>query len=220
MKRAVICFTRVPQAGRTKTRLIPLLGAERCAQLQWAFLRDLADVYSRVEADLYLAYTSDPEWETLKSAFPHAKGFFPQVGEDLGARMDHAIKTVLAMGYGSCILTGSDLPMMTEEHLESGFTALQTADIALGPTTDGGYYLVGMKRPCSAVFEQLEYGGSTVYEATCRKAEESGLRVSAAKSCEDVDTPEDLAKLRAASMGHDTHTARFLKELTEAGILL
>lgn len=220
MKRAVICFTRVPRPGQVKTRLLSLLGGENCAKLQWAFLRDISRVYANVNADLFVAFTPDPHWETLKEIFPYAAAFFPQDGADLGARMDHAFRSVFALGYDACVLTGSDLPLLTEAHLNSAFEALEQADVAIGPTPDGGYYLAGMKQPCPAMFANQTYGNSSVYENTVAAVTAAGYTLRPAAPCADVDTPADLREFWAAVRGADTHAARFLRELTEAGVQL
>ena len=195
MKKAIICFTRVPKPGVTKTRLLPVLSGDQCAQLHTAFLKDLASVYGEVEADLFVAYTADPAWEMLRGIFPAAYGYFPQEGADLGEKMYQAIKQVQVRDYDAVILTGADLPLMTASHLESGFAALVQADVTFGPTSDGGYYLVGMKRPHQAVFEKQSYGGSAVLENALAAAQAAGLTVSLALTCDDVDTPEDLQQL-------------------------
>ena len=106
MKQAVICFTRVPRPGQTKTRLLGLLTPEQCARLHWAFLRDLAKIYPTVDADLFVAYTPDPEWVNLAAVFPYAAGYFPQEGTDLGEKMYNAIAKVLSMGDDRVVLTG------------------------------------------------------------------------------------------------------------------
>ena len=106
MKNAVICFTRVPKAGQTKTRLMPYLTGAQCAQLHWAFLRDLSSIYASLDADLFVAHTPDPDWEQLKDVFTTAR-FFPQQGADLGSKMNYALNLALSMGYEKCILTGS-----------------------------------------------------------------------------------------------------------------
>ncbi|MBQ3108557.1 MAG: DUF2064 domain-containing protein, partial [Clostridia bacterium] len=103
-------------------------------------------------------------------------------------------------------------------HLESGFCALAGADVTLGPTSDGGYYLVGMKKPCPEVFQRQTYGHGTVCENTAAAAKEAGYTVLNAMPCEDVDTPEDLKTLYCRIASSNTHTARFLAELKQAGI--
>lgn len=211
MKNAVILFTRVPHPGQTKTRLLPILQPEQCADLHWAFLKDLAEVYRQVDAHLFVAYTPDPDWELLKSVFPRA-GYLAQKGNDLGEKMYRCLRKVLALDYESVILTGSDLPGMTAAHLESGFAVLEETDIAIGPTSDGGYYLIGMKRPCREAFRIEGYGGATVFEKTVAAAKNAGLTVGLAMTCDDVDTPEDLKNL-AETVCPDSHTGKYLKEI-------
>lgn len=215
MRKAIICFTRVPRPGKTKTRLMPALSPEQCAGLHWAFLRDLAGIYAGLEADLFVAYTEDPDWEALMPLFPTAR-FFPQQGADLGAKMDHAIRHVLALRYDAAVLTGSDLPAMTADHLRSGFAALEEADLAIGPTPDGGYYLVGTKVPCTPIFENQRYGGSTVYENTLAAARRAGFTAARAMACGDVDTPKDLGSLQVAP---GSHTGQYLDTLRKEGVL-
>ena len=138
MKKAVICFTRVPRPGTTKTRLLGLLTPAQCARLHWAFLKDLSRVYAGLDADLFLSHTPDPEWIRLAPVFPYAAGYFPQEGADLGEKMHNAIVKVLSLGYEAVVLTGADLPMMTVKHLESAFAALESRDVTIGANPDGG----------------------------------------------------------------------------------
>lgn len=219
MKKALICFTRVPKPGVTKTRLLPILSGGQCAKLHTAFLTDLARVYAGMDADLFIAYTADPEWEMLKEIFPAAKDFFPQEGADLGQKMYRAICTVLELGYEAVVLTGADLPRMSADHLETGFAALEGADIAIGPTSDGGYYLVGMKSPHRAIFENQQYGGSTVLENTVAAGQAAGLTVALAKNCDDVDTPEDLRAL-THQLFPESATFHYLMQLKKEGVTL
>ena len=219
MKEAWILFTRVPKPGHTKTRLLPVLSPDQCAALHTAFLQDLAGLSGHVKADLFVAYTDDPNWKMLKDIFPGACGFFPQEGNGLGEKMHHALCHVLRLGYDSVVLTGADLPLMTRSHLESGFDALAHADITLGPTSDGGYYLVGMKQPCKVIFENQHYGGASVMENTVAAAKAAGLTVAPAKICDDVDTPEDLKSL-TEQISPETATFQYLIQLKKEGVPL
>ena len=216
MKQAVICFTRVPKPGVTKTRLLPILHPDQCAHLHGAFLKDLAEVYREVDAHLFVSYVPDPDWETLKRIFPQA-GYIPQKGADLGEKMYRAIRKVLSLGYSSVLLTGADLPRMTAAHIASGFAALEGNDIAIGPTSDGGYYLIGMKAPRKEVFRVEGYGGASVFENTVAAAQNAGLTVGFAAGCNDVDTPEDLWHL-VKSVDPNSHTGRCLQKLKQEGI--
>ncbi len=218
MKSAVICFTRVPKPGTTKTRLLPVLTPEQCAGLHWAFLKDLSRLYGELDAHLFVAYVPDPDWEQLKFVFPDA-GFILQKGNDLGEKMYRAIRTVLQLGYGSVILTGADLPLMRREHLESGFAVLEEKDIAIGGTSDGGYYLIGMKTPRREVFRVEGYGGASVFDNTVAAARAAGLTVGQALACDDVDTPEDLRAL-AKRIDPESHTGQYLEILKKEGVSL
>ena len=210
MRRAVICFTRAPLPGRTKTRLMPLLSGEDCAELHTAFLLDVAAACRRSGADTYVAYTPPEGRDLLAELFPFARALFPQTGEGLGERMAAALDYVLAQGYGRCLLIGSDLPTLTAEHLDGAFAALERAEATLGPTPDGGYYLAGLRRPCPALFAGQRYGAGGVYDAARAALAQAGVSFTPAPPCADVDTPEDLLALRRALSGRDTHTARFL----------
>ena len=219
MKKAIICFTRVPKPGTTKTRLLGLLTPEQCARLHRAFLKDLSKVYSALDADLFVAHTPDPDWIQLAVVFPYAAGYFPQEGADLGEKMHHAIAKVLAMGYEAVTLTGADLPLMTAKHLESGFAALEGHDVTIGPNPDGGYYLIGMKASHGEIFHVPNYGGATVYENTLAAIRDAGLSWAPALACGDVDTADDLREL-VSRIDPDSATGRCLKEFQKEGVSL
>jgi len=215
MRTAVICLTRVPLPSQTKTRLMPYLSGAECAALHTAFLRDIAAVCANWTHFLFC--TPNSGWQPLRGIFPHAAGFFPQESGDLGARMENALNHVLSLGYDACVLIGSDLPLLTAAHLQSAFSALETADVTLGPTPDGGYYLVGLKAPCPALFVRQTYGTENVCKNAVRAARQAGARVLPALSCRDVDTPEDLLELRATIQGNGSWTAQYLQTLFGRG---
>ncbi|MBQ7092403.1 MAG: TIGR04282 family arsenosugar biosynthesis glycosyltransferase [Clostridia bacterium] len=219
MKKAIICFTRVPRPGLTKTRLMPMLSGEQCAMLHTAFLLDIAEVYRISDADLFVSFAPDPDIQPLRDIFPFAAGFFPQQGSDLGERMFNAIAYVIGLGYDAVILTGSDLPRLTYEHISCSFAALEKADVVIGPTSDGGYYLIGMKRASFAPFDVQGYGGSTVYQSTINAISKAGLTFALAPMCDDTDTPEDLHAL-AKAVSPDSHTGKYLYQLGKDGIPL
>lgn len=126
--------------------------------------------------------------------------------------MHEALSRVLALGYEGCVLMGSDLPELTADHLTAAFAALEEADATLGPTADGGYYLVGLKKPCYALFAGQAYGCASVYENTLAAVRAAGLRFRPAPPCRDVDVPEDLRRLRG-TVRPGSHTARLLNTL-------
>ena len=216
MDRALILFTRVPLPGKTKTRLLPRVSPERCCQLHCAFLRDIGQVCAGMAGcRLLLCHAPEGEPAILRELVPGAKAMFSQVGDDLGARMDNAIRAALADGAESCVLIGADLPELSTYHLEEGFRLLENHEAVLGPTTDGGYYLVGVRRPQPGLFRVKGYGGSNALEQTLAAASAEGLDWALAPACADVDTPEDLdglvSRLAACPKGCP-HTRRLLAQ--------
>lgn len=215
--RALILFTRVPEAGRTKTRLSPELSAEQCAGAQSAFLSDIFGAcLAPGEWDTLVFYGGEGPIEDLHRLLPGQLAFFPQSGDGLGERMDAAIRRTLGMGYTECVLTGTDVPELHRGIIAGAFALLDGHDLVLGPTLDGGYYLIGCRRPCTAVFAGQTYGGGSVLANTLEAARRAGLSCAQTRLLRDVDEPEDLRALaaRLAQSGDVCpNTRAFLREL-------
>ena len=196
MKRAVIIFTRVPRPGQTKTRMMPHLTGEQCARLHTCFLKDIAGQCRDCEADIFVSYTPGEGREELEQVLGPAEGWFPQEGDSLGERMYRAIAQALGRGCGSCLLIGTDVPELKRESLEKAFEVLEEKDAVFGRTVDGGYYLVGMKRPLREAFSLDSYGHANVLEETLEEMRRAGLAVGFTDTLEDMDTPADLRGYR------------------------
>lgn len=195
---AIIFFTRVPCADRAKTRLQPMLTPEQCCVLQNAFIRDILSTLNATGRTVVVCYTPPGEEEALKKtlgtdALYHV--LLPQRGASLGQKMYNAIYDVLEQGYDACLLLGSDIPLLSADTVEEAFRQLGGHDVFLSPTEDGGYCMIGMKSPQPELF-QMEYGGSSVYSETIRKAEELGLRCALGTTQWDIDEPHDLLRLK------------------------
>ena len=216
MRRAVILFARAPVPGATKTRLMPFLTGEECAALHSCFIRDMYETCAGTGADVRVYYTPEERRATLERLLGRGVPLAAQRGDGLGRRMDNAFREAFDQGYEAAVLVGTDIPQLTAGTLEDAFAALVDNDVVLGPTADGGYYLIGMTRPQPAAWEVGRYGTGTVFEETASHLRRAGLRVAAAAPCRDVDTPEDLRALYNAWAGtpamEATHTGRWLAE--------
>lgn len=194
---ALILMTRIPIAGKTKTRLMDTLSGAECADLHRNFLKDLMIVFKTLkqEMDIYITYTPENSMGVIEDIIPGFINCFPQVGQNLGDRMYNAISKVSGLGYEKVILIGSDIPQIKDEDLLSSFNILDKHDIVLGPTYDGGYYLIGMKKTYKSIFSiNKKWGGKSVLESTIDIANTENLTVGLSSKYMDIDTKDDLIK--------------------------
>lgn len=195
MKKALILMTRIPIPGKTKTRLMRILSAEQCAELHRAFLMDLFLLFNNLKdsVDIYLTYTPEDSFNLITGLVPEYIKVFPQRGETLGDRMRNAIEDVLNRGYDCTCLMGSDIPQVSQNSILEAFKKLEEKDCVIGPTFDGGYYLIGMKEMNKEVFDgKLKWGNKTVLEGTMDILNSCELMVALCDKYRDIDTKEDL----------------------------
>jgi rSAM/selenodomain-associated transferase 1 len=207
-KEALVLFTRLPLPGRTKTRLMPWLTPEECAALHCAMLRDISETLRRFGGDIFVFYTPDGDSTELRQLCGEAV-YLLQNGAGLGERMDRATKEVLGRGYASCLLLGSDIPSVTEEALESVSAMLRTHDAVLAPTEDGGYWVVGLKQPCTSIFAHQYYGSAGAFEATRTRCVQANLSLAVGLKLRDIDEIDDL-RYYAAHPGREMPYSRSL----------
>lgn len=195
MREAIILFTRLPIPGYTKTRLMPFLSGEDCAGLHRAMLMDIREAAGKTGAELLLCYENRGEASELmrlRGLLGTELPCFPQRGEGLGERMKEAFWESFRRGYDRVVLTGTDIPDISTEIYREGLRALESHNLVLHPTVDGGYYLIGMKEPQDYIWEVKGYGGSTVLRESLKRAQAEGKSVYLGTRLRDVDTGEDL----------------------------
>jgi rSAM/selenodomain-associated transferase 1 len=211
----LLVVAKRPASGRTKTRLTPPLSPERAAALYECFLRDTLDLIRRI-----------PDVQPVVAYLPAgAEGYFAdlapdfervlQQGADLGPRLDNALTAYLRRGYQRVVIMNSDGPTLPPSHLEAAFAALAgETDVVLGPCDDGGYYLIGVKRPVPRLLRRVQMSTPNVTADTLALADEEGLRVELLPAWYDVDDAASLARLveelAAAPPDVARHTRAFL----------
>jgi uncharacterized protein len=194
-----IMMVKAPRAGAVKTRLTPPLSAAEAAALAACFARDTLAGVRSVVPEIIVAYAPPDGRAQLEALFPAGNLLWlKQRGEDLGARIESAAADAAALGHGPVIVVGSDSPTLPPSFIERAVGALAAgeSDIALGPTEDGGYYLVGLRRPARGLFRNVAWSTPLAYRQTADNAARSGLRTLELPRWYDVDTPGDLLRLR------------------------
>jgi uncharacterized protein len=202
-KVAVAIMAKAPRAGGVKTRLCPPLRADEAAALYRCFLLDKIEaVGALADAHPVIAYTPEDAHAEVGALAP---GFALAVqrGPDLGARLYTTLSGLLGAGHPAAIAVDSDTPTLPVEFLQQavGLLSRPGPDVVLGPTEDGGYYLIGVRAAHRELFDDVPWSTSEVLQATLRRAATAGLRTACLPPWFDVDTAEDLERLRASLAG-------------------
>lgn len=192
-------MAKAVETGAVKTRLVPPLTFEEAAKLSACFIADLAQRIGALNADSgchgFVAYTPIGGEGSFSGLLPPQFRLVPQRGEDLGARIWNAFDDFFALGFEGVCLLNSDGPTLPSAYLQAAAHALHAAGdrVVLGPADDGGYYLVGLKRPHHRLFEDIAWSTARVLSQTLARAAEIGLEVARLPTWYDVD---DQASLR------------------------
>ena len=218
MRIVVSIMAKAPRAGEVKTRLCPPLSTEEAAELYRCFLLDkIEQVRTLKEASPAIAYTPAEGRMVFEELAP---GFalVPQRGADLGTRLANSFDHLFAKGYAAALAIDSDTPTLPTGFLQQAldFIATPQIDVVLGPTEDGGYYLIGLRTLHLELFEEIAWSTAQVLPETIRRAEAKGLKTACLPPWFDIDTPDDLERLKASLVktGEKAprHTRRFFLE--------
>ena len=208
MSAVLAVFAKAPVAGRVKTRMCPPLTPEQAAALYEAMLLDVLAQPApdpRVARALWFTPAGERAW--FEAAAPDWS-LHLQEGEDLPARLRWAFRAHAEQGRSRIVVRGSDSPTLPPSTVAAAFDALERSDLAICPDRDGGYNLIGMRRPADALFE-LAMSTARVLEETLERARELGLSVHLLPGHHDLDTAEDLQRLGPAELA--PRTARWLE---------
>jgi rSAM/selenodomain-associated transferase 1 len=190
---ALIVFLKEPRAGFVKTRLVPALGTADALLLYRALAEEevrrtepQAGDYTR------LFFFAPAEARAKMEAWFPGETWTAQVGDDLGARMSAAFEVAFRRGAGRTAIVGSDVPWVSRETVLEALRRLDDSDVVLGPSEDGGYYLMALSRPQPALFSGIPWSTRTVLGATVERAGALGLSVQMLDVLPDIDTIEDV----------------------------
>lgn len=231
---ALVVMLKAPVAGQVKTRLVPPLSPKDAARLYRCFIQD---TFSRIsvltDIDIIAAFGTPPPlspsmmWTgggiprlqaaRVKKIVPHGITILPQKGKDLGERLTNVFSHLFSHGYKKVAIIGSDSPDLPIEYIEKSFSLLnKKTTLVLGPSEDGGYYLIAMSNLLSPmgtdlksvpkkggmggfageIFQDIPWSANTVFEKTIEKAKRAGLKTAVLPKWYDVDDIESLMVLR------------------------
>ena len=189
-KRAIIVFMKKPVPGRVKTRLAKKIGFEAAAEVYKELLQKTRLEIEKTVTDVFVFY--HPEllqsdvWDGL-----NVNKLLQSPG-DLGSKMKNAFRTILALNYDKVLIIGTDCYALENKHLEQAFEALNQNEIVIGPSNDGGYYLLGMKQLFSPLFENKMWSTPEVFPATIHDCKNADKSFSLLPILTDIDEWEDL----------------------------
>jgi rSAM/selenodomain-associated transferase 1 len=220
---AIIIMCKAPVAGTVKTRLVPFLSPEQAAGLSGSFAQDavMKLYYPNSYIAKFVAFAPSDGKAALKRILPTNLSWIEQQGNDLGERMQNALVSVFKnQVYSPLVVIGTDSPTMPPEYIYQAFTALSEniADVVLGEAADGGFYLIGVNAPDSRIFANVQWSSPRTFEQTANNIKNLNLRLYVLPIWYDVDTPEDLRRLREDILNGDSaaniasNTAEWLRQ--------
>ena len=195
---AIIIMAKIPREGSVKTRLRPFLNDAQCTELAVYFLQDTFAKAAKISAHLIVAFTPTEGLKKLENLLPKGAILVKQTGKNLGERMNSAFTFAEAKGFSPIVMIGTDSPNFPSEYLTEALKLFENpqAEIVLGATADGGYYLIALRQTSAKIFENVEWSSPETFTQTAKNA----LEIFGAKPSEipfwyDVDTPDDLKRL-------------------------
>ncbi len=191
MDKHLIIFIKNPELGKAKTRIAKTMGDEKALSIYKELLQHTLDTTLQVDCSRHLFYSAHINREDQWSEKDFIKQL--QIEGGLGDKIKDAFKTVMKTA-DSCLIIGSDCGDMSADILNQAFTALRSHDVVLGPTFDGGYYLLGVSKPDLELFDGVAWSTETVYEQTLEKVKAASVTYFELPKLHDIDYEEDYLR--------------------------
>lgn len=200
-----ICvFVKYPQAGKVKTRLGPEIGFDNAAELYKRFVADELAVAKSIDAETVICFEPEQKREQYTDWLGNDLSYIRQRGSDIGQRMQNAFEDCFKQGFGQVVLIGSDIPDIRAYILKDSFARLTDgSDMVIGPSSDGGYYLIGFSKNSfePGIFQDVTWSTQDVFEQTMLNIEEFDISVSMVERWHDIDNLSDVNNLIKRSQG-------------------
>lgn len=186
----LMIFVKNPVKGKVKTRLAQTIGERKALKVYHRLLSVTRTITTPLQCCRQVWYSDYIEKQDLWEEGDFEKRL--QRGNDLGERMEKAFKQAFSEGFEKVVIIGSDCAELTGDIIEEAFKSLDESEVVIGPSEDGGYYLLGMRSFCGDLFADIEWGTPTVYKHTINRIKERNLSLYLLPTLNDIDTEEDL----------------------------
>ncbi len=195
-KAVVVIMAKQPRPGRTKTRLSPPLTVDEASRLYTVLLLDTIGLVNGLEeCDLAIAITPEESRPYFEAITPPGTLLLPVDGIDIGDCLAELLKMLLSLGYDRALALNADGPSLPVEYLQQAVALLDDYDLTLGPGHDGGYYLIGIKRPEPSLFRGIAWSTPKVLVQTLERVRQLGWQHALTPEWYDIDTAADLKRL-------------------------
>jgi len=193
-RQTILVFLRAPEKGRVKTRLARDIGEEKALALYKEFVGFTLSAVKNSGMDHWICFYPEDKPGLLSNWLGKDHMYMPQTGDDLGQRMENSLARAFDQGAEKVVLVGTDIPDIRAEHFVQAFDLLSHRDVVLGPSLDGGYWLIGFQRQrfYPALFHRMNWGTDIVCKETIQKCESAGLSLGILPALQDIDTLADL----------------------------
>ena len=211
----ILLFAKSPVKGRVKTRLAAEIGADSAAALYKCFVEDVLDLVEGIGISLRLLFYPPDAKADFQDWLGERDFFRPQTGDDLGERMKNAFESAFAEGFSKGVAIGSDLPDLPGDFLRRAFAELESHEAVLGPSSDGGYYLIGFSRESflPEAFENISWSRDGVFEQTSHLLKRHRRSTFLLPIWHDVDTAADMEALLLRMRGTPFEKSRTYRRL-------
>ncbi len=188
-------MAKVPRAGNVKTRLRSLLDSEQAAEFAECLLDDTIKKVKSLNNQLIIAFSPENELGFFDKFLLSETFFIEQKGSDLGEKMFNAFEFAFRRDLDAVVMIGTDSPTFPPEFIEQAFKFLETAEAVLGKTSDGGFYLIGLRQMEKEIFSGVEWSSEKASEQMKKNILRAGFRLKEIPDWYDIDLPQDLKKL-------------------------
>lgn len=216
----VLFFIKYPAKGKVKTRLAEKLGALAATELYKNFILDTLLTLEKLNVPFKICYPPDSAKERLTKWLGQKYSYMAQTGTDLGQRMKNALAATFNENFQRAVIIGSDLPDLPADFLTKAFNALESQNAVIGPSSDGGCYLIGFSKSSflPEAFDNIQWNTNDVFRQTIALLNQHSLSVYILRHWSDIDTLKDLNELATRNINTDFNKSKTFTYLRQIQI--